>query len=109
MRGTGCSSSLLGPSWRPCRSGWTPLASPRVPRLPPHASGGVVLDDALRGQGTAQVVKLYAEKSGYDPADLSGHSLRSGFLTSAVARGASIFKLIEVSRDRTSSGRRSAR
>jgi hypothetical protein len=46
-------------------------------------------------------VKLYAEKAGYDPADYSGHSLRSGFLTSAATRGASIFKLIEVSRHKS--------
>jgi site-specific recombinase XerD len=63
--------------------------------------GDVVLDDSLRPQGIAQVVKLYAEKAGYDPADFSGHSLRSGFLTSAAARGASIFKLIEVSRHKS--------
>lgn len=63
--------------------------------------GGVVLDDALRPQGIAQVVKLYAQKAGYDPADFSGHSLRSGFLTSAAARGASVFKLIEVSRHKS--------
>jgi site-specific recombinase XerD len=60
-----------------------------------------VLDDALRPQGIAQVVKRYAEKAGYDPADFSGHSLRSGFLTSAAARGASVFKLIEVSRHKS--------
>ena len=30
-----------------------------------------------------------------------GHSLRSGFLTSAAARGASVFKLIEVSRHKS--------
>ena len=37
---------------------------------------------------------------GYDPADFSGHCLRSGFLTSAAARRASVFKLIEVSRNK---------
>ncbi len=63
--------------------------------------GGVVLSDPLRPQGVAQVVKHYAEKAGYDPADFSAHSLRSGFLTSAAARGASVFKLIEVSRHKS--------
>ena len=63
--------------------------------------GGVVLEEALRPQGVAQVIKLYAEKAGYDPADFSGHSLRSGFLTSAAARGAWVFKLIEVSRHKS--------
>lgn len=60
-----------------------------------------MLDDALRSQGIAQAVKLYAEKAGYNPADFSGHSLRSGFLTSAADRCASIFKLIEVSRHKS--------
>ena len=63
--------------------------------------GGVVLPDPLRPQGIAQVVKNYAGLAGYDPADFSGHSLRSGFLTSAAARGASVFKLIEVSRHKS--------
>src|SRR5206468_11220770 len=54
--------------------------------------GGTVLSDALQPQGIAEVVKLYAKLAGYDPADFSGHSLRSGFLTSAAARGASVFK-----------------
>ena len=61
----------------------------------------VVLDDALRPQDIALVGKLQAEEAGYNPADFSGHSLRSGFLTSAAARGASIFKLIEVSRHKS--------
>jgi site-specific recombinase XerD len=63
--------------------------------------GGVVLEDGLRPQGIAQVVKHYAAKAGYDPADFSGHSLRSGFLTSAAARGVSVFKLIEISRHKS--------
>jgi site-specific recombinase XerD len=41
--------------------------------------GGVVLDGALRPQGVAQVIKLYAKKAGYDPADFSSHSLRSAY------------------------------
>jgi len=63
--------------------------------------GAVVLADPLRPQCIAEVVKLYAEKAGYNPADFSGHSLRSGLLTSAAARGASIFKLLEVSRHKS--------
>jgi hypothetical protein len=31
----------------------------------------------------------------------SGHSLRAGFLTSAAAKGASIFKMIDVSRHKS--------
>jgi hypothetical protein len=43
-------------------------------------------------------VKTYARRAGLKPADFSRHSLRSGFLTSAAARGASIFKMMDVSR-----------
>jgi len=63
--------------------------------------GGVVLADPLRPQGVAQVVKRYAERAGYCAADFSAHSLRSGFLTSAAARGASVFKMMEVSRHKS--------
>ena len=62
---------------------------------------GVVLPDPLRPQGIAQVVKEHSARAGYAPADFSPHSLRSGFLTSAAARGASVFKLIEVSRHKS--------
>jgi hypothetical protein len=38
---------------------------------------------------------------GLDPTSYSGHSLRAGFLTSAAQRGASIFKMMDVSRHRS--------
>jgi hypothetical protein len=47
------------------------------------------------------IVKAYAKRLGLDPKVFSGHSLRAGFLTSAAARGASIFKLMEVSRHKS--------
>jgi hypothetical protein len=43
-------------------------------------------------------VKAYAERAGLDPVLFAGHSLRSGFLTSAAEAGASAFKMMEVSR-----------
>jgi hypothetical protein len=46
-------------------------------------------------------VKLHAARVGLDPALFSGHSLRAGFLTSAAKRGASIFKMMDVSRHRS--------
>ena len=42
-------------------------------------------------------MKRYAHRVGLDPASYGGHSLRSGFLTSAAESGASIWKLSEVS------------
>jgi hypothetical protein len=49
----------------------------------------------------ADIVKVHAERVGLDPKLFSGHSLRSVFLTSAAARGASIFKMMDVSRHRS--------
>jgi hypothetical protein len=46
-------------------------------------------------------VKAAAQRLGLNAFDFSGHSLRSGFLTSAAARGASIFKMMDVSRHRS--------
>jgi hypothetical protein len=46
-------------------------------------------------------VKTYAQKAGLDPAEFSGHSLRAGFVTSAAETGATIFKIAEVSRHKS--------
>jgi site-specific recombinase XerD len=59
--------------------------------------GRRVSDKRLPAQSVALIVKKHAERLGLDPAVFSGHSLRSGFLTSAAARGASIFKMMDVS------------
>ena len=42
-------------------------------------------------------MKAYAERAGLDPVQFAGHTLRSGFLTSAAEAGASVFKMMEVS------------
>jgi hypothetical protein len=47
------------------------------------------------------VVKASARRVGLDPKLFAGHSLRSGFLTSAAGRGASIFKMMDQSRHRS--------
>jgi hypothetical protein len=46
-------------------------------------------------------VKAGAERAGLDSTSYSGHSLRSGFLTSAAGNGASIFKMMDVSRHKS--------
>jgi integrase len=43
----------------------------------------------LSGEAVALVVKRYAAKLGWDPADFAGHSLRAGLATSAAAAGKS--------------------
>jgi integrase len=62
--------------------------------------GGRLLPD-LSPQNVALIVKAYAKRLGLDPGAFSGHSLRAGFLTSAAARGASLFKMMDVSRHKS--------
>jgi integrase len=62
---------------------------------------GEVLPDRLRAQSVAFIVKAYAARLGLDADAFSGHSLRAGFLTSAAARGASLFKMMDVSRHKS--------
>lgn len=60
--------------------------------------GGSVGPEPLSDRGVALVVKRYAGKLGLDQTDFAGHSLRSGFLTSAARNGASLDKMMAVSR-----------
>jgi site-specific recombinase XerD len=65
------------------------------------ALGGKVSDEALADDSASRIVKRYARRVGLDAAAYSGHSLRSGFLTSAAESGASVFKMTEVSRHKS--------
>jgi site-specific recombinase XerD len=58
-------------------------------------------DTRLSAQSVAIVIKAYAHRAGLDSSRYSGHSLRSGFLTSAARKRASIFKMAEQSRHRS--------
>ena len=60
--------------------------------------GGHVAPEALDDDSVARLVKHYARAAGLDPNLFSGHSLRSGFLTSAALAGANVLKMAEVSR-----------
>ena len=60
-----------------------------------------MLSTTLSIKSIAQVVKRYAELAGLNHEDFSGHSLRAGFITSAAERGASLFKMMEVSRHKS--------
>jgi site-specific recombinase XerD len=48
----------------------------------------------------ANIVKRYAKRAKLDPALFSGHSLRAGFVTSALEAGADILKVMDVTRHR---------
>jgi site-specific recombinase XerD len=89
---------------RPVEAVQTWLAAAEIsagPVFRPVLKGGRVQDVPLSPFSAARVVKKYAQRAGLDPAAYAGHSLRSGFLTSAAESGASIWKMTEVSRHRS--------
>jgi site-specific recombinase XerD len=59
------------------------------------------LGGKLPAQTVALVAKQYAQKAGLDPRGFSGHSLRAGFCTSAAEHGASVWKMMDVTRHRS--------
>lgn len=67
----------------------------------PLKKGGKVLDQPLAAESVADIVKKYAGIAGFVPQEYAGHSLRAGFLTSAAENGASLFKMMEVSRHKS--------
>jgi site-specific recombinase XerD len=71
------------------------------PIFRPINKGGKVAAERLSCRSVANIVKSYATLAGFDATTFSGHSLRSGFLTSAAAKGASIFKMMDVSRHKS--------
>ena len=65
------------------------------------ARGGKVSTRPLADDSASRIVKRFAARVGPDVPTFSGHSLRSGFLTSAAESGTNIFKMAEVSRHRS--------
>jgi site-specific recombinase XerD len=63
--------------------------------------GRVVTPRGLRGADVARIVKKRAEAAGLDASELSGHSLRAGFATSAAETGASVLKIMETTRHKS--------
>jgi site-specific recombinase XerD len=71
------------------------------PLFRPVAKGGRLGTKRLTDQSVCSIVKAYAERIGLKAADFGAHSLRAGFLTSAARRGASVFKMRDVSRHKS--------
>jgi site-specific recombinase XerD len=67
------------------------------PLFRPINKAGRVASSRLTCRSVPNIVKEYAGRAGFDAAIFSGHSMRSGFLTSAAAKGASIFKMMDQS------------
>jgi integrase len=62
--------------------------------------GGSASLERLTDRSVAQIVKKRAEAAGFDPTIFSGHSLRAGFVTSALHHGADILRVMDVTRHR---------
>ena len=54
----------------------------------------------LSDRAAAEIVKRAASRAKLDPARFSGHSLRAGFVTSALGAGADLFRVMDVTRHR---------
>jgi site-specific recombinase XerD len=67
----------------------------------PIDKAGAVRASRLTCRSVANIVKAYAGRAGFDASMFSGHSLRAGFLTSAAGKGASIFKMMDISRHKS--------
>jgi site-specific recombinase XerD len=63
--------------------------------------GDTVGRSRLSDQSVALIIKNLAARTGLDRARYAGHSLRSGFLTSAARNRASIFKMADQSRHKS--------
>jgi len=65
------------------------------------AKGGRLIAERLTAKAVCEIVKAYAGRVGLKPDDFGAHSMRAGFLTSAARRGASVFKMRDVSRHKS--------
>jgi site-specific recombinase XerD len=71
------------------------------PVFRPVGKGGKVHGQRLTAKSVCDLVKAYADAVGLDASIFGAHSLRAGFLTSAARRGASVFKMRDVSRHKS--------
>jgi len=67
----------------------------------PITRGGRVRALRLTAHSVAAIVKARASAIGLKASDFGGHSLRAGFITSAAAKGASLFRMMDVSRHKS--------
>ena len=71
------------------------------PLFRPVAKGARLGTRRLTDKSVCDLVKAYAGQLGLKATDFGAHSLRAGFLTSAARRGASVFKMRDVSRHKS--------
>jgi site-specific recombinase XerD len=69
-----------------------------VPIFRPINRHGRIASQRLTNSSVAEIVKGYADLAGYDARVFSGHSLRVGLVTSALAAGADILRVMDQTR-----------
>ena len=90
-----------GSKLKPCEALDAWLAAARItagPVFRPVNKGGAVSAERLTDRSVADIVKRHAAAAGLDATLFSGHSLRAGFVTSALAAGADVLKVMHVTR-----------
>jgi integrase len=85
---------------RPVEALETWLAITDGPVFVSIGKGGRIKQDRLSDNAIGEIVKRYAAAAGFDPKEFAGHSLRAGFVTSALEDGADMFKVMDVTRHR---------
>jgi len=63
--------------------------------------GDHITANRLTDQAVALIIKRYAAAAGLDPSLFSGHSLRSGYVTEALANGADVLRVMDQTRHRS--------
>ena len=71
------------------------------PIFRPINKGGRVLPERLTDQSVALVIKRHATAAKLDPSLFAGHSLRAGFVTSALEDGADTLRVMDQTRHRS--------
>ncbi|WP_246413397.1 site-specific integrase [Methylobacterium brachythecii] len=77
------------------------LAAARIITGPVFRSinkGGAISSERLTDRSVADIMKHHIAAAGLDATLFSGHSLRAGFVTSALAAGADVLKVMHVTR-----------
>lgn len=64
----------------------------------PVAKGGRVGAGPIADIGVARIIKHWAQAAGFDAELMSGHSLRSGYVSEALAHGEDLFRIMDQSR-----------
>lgn len=62
---------------------------------------GHVGTEPLATRSVARIIKLAVKRTGADESTFSGHSLRTGFVTSALESGADLFRVMDITRHKT--------